>query len=400
MKKLGVLALLIIVQNISWGQAYNYWIKKADFAGLKRERAVSFTVGDYAYVGTGVDTAEMVRDDFWKYDPILDSWTQVATFPGVARRNAVAFAIGNKGYVGTGFSHAESLMGVELADFFEYDATTNQWTQKANYPGTAVYFATGFAVEDKGYICGGKRGPNNYTSALYEFNPGTNTWSAKANFPGGVRYQLSSFVIENSAYVGLGTDQDMYRNDIWEYKPSQNQWTQRADLPASERAASHTFSIGFRGFVCMGTNGGYLDDLWEYNPYDNEWSVRATYGGSKRKGGIAFSLLGRGYVGTGKGNSGKKQTMYQYVPGAWVGTKELPSLSYNIYPNPAHSQINIGNASMVIDNVKVVDMTGRTHLESDLLTNINVSELSPGSYILIASNSKEGVQSSQPLIIQ
>lgn len=150
----------------------------------------------------------------------------------------------------------------------------------------------------------------------------------------------------------------------------------------------------------MGTNGGYLDDLWEYNPYDNEWSVRATYGGSKRKGGIAFSLLGRGYVGTGKGNSGKKQTMYQYVPGAWVGTKELPSLSYNIYPNPAHSQINIGNASMAIDNVKVVDMTGRTHLESDLLTNINVSELSPGSYILIASNSKEGIQSSQPLIIQ
>lgn len=400
MKKLGLLLALCVVQIISWGQSYNYWIKKADFTGLKRERAVAFTVGDYAYVGTGVDTAEQVHDDFWKYDPMLDSWTQVATMPGAARRNAIAFAVGDKGYVGTGFSHAESMFGVELADFWEYNPTTNQWVQKANYPATAVYFATGFAIEDKGYICGGKRGPNNYTSALYEYNPATDSWASKANFPGGVRYQLSSFVIENSGYVGLGTDQDMYRNDIWEYKPSQNQWTQKADLPASERAASHTFSIGFRGFVCMGTNGGYLDDLWEYNPYDNSWSVRATYGGSKRKGGVAFTLLGRGYVGIGKGNSGKKASFWQYVPGAWVGVKELPNLSYIVYPNPAQDVVNVGNASMEIDKIQIVDLTGRIHVESEGLSSINVSALAPGSYLLIASNSNEGAQSSQPLIIQ
>ena len=62
-------------------QTMNFWTKKSDFTGLKRTRAVSFTVDDYAYVGTGVDTAEQVQNDFWKYDPILDTWTQVANLP-------------------------------------------------------------------------------------------------------------------------------------------------------------------------------------------------------------------------------------------------------------------------------------------------------------------------------
>ena len=47
-------------------QTMNFWTKKSDFTGLKRTRAVSFTVDDYAYVGTGVDTAEQVQNDFWK----------------------------------------------------------------------------------------------------------------------------------------------------------------------------------------------------------------------------------------------------------------------------------------------------------------------------------------------
>lgn len=400
LRNIGFIVLLSLLQLHSWGQAYNHWIKKADFEGLKRERAVAFTIGDFAFVGTGVDTAENVCNDFWKYDPFLDSWTQVASLPGVARRNAVAFTIGKKGYVGTGFSHAESLLGVELNDFWEYNAITNQWTQKANYPSTPVYFATGFSVQDKGYICGGKRGPNNYTSILREYDPQTNTWSSKANFPGGVRYQLSSFVIENSAYVGLGTDQDMYRNDIWEYKPSENEWTQKADLPASERASSHAFSIGFRGYICMGTNGGYLDDLWEYNPYDNSWSVRAPYGGTRRKGGVAFTLLGRGYVGLGKGNSGKKASFWQYIPGSWVGLSESDELSFEVYPNPATELLYVNSDKHTIDQLFLTDMQGKIIVNALNPTVIDISHLTPGNYQLIAFNKAEGIRSSKKIIVE
>ncbi len=397
--KLTTLILLLLFVQPAMSQTENYWTKKSDYGGLKRERAVAFTLFNKAYVGTGVDTNEMVHSDFWCYNSQLDTWTQVANLPGVARRNAVAFSVNGRGYVGAGFSHAESLMGVALSDFWEYDATANSWTQKASYP-YAMYFATAFAINGKGYVCGGKRGPNYYSSDLYEYNPITDSWQSLASFPGGVRYQLSSFVIENSGYVGLGTDQDMYRNDFWEYKPSQNQWTQKADLPASERSSSHTFTLGNRGFVCMGTNGGFLDDLWEYNPYNNSWSVRANYGGSKRKGGVAFSLYGRGYVGTGKGNSGKKSSFWEYTPGAWVGMKEASLADIRVYPNPAQESVHFSTTSDAIDRLEICTLQGKEVLSSEMTQTLDIGQLASGTYLVLAKDASGQIIGNEKLIVR
>src|SRR5688500_16380638 len=153
MKKiiLGLFALVTTVVNAQ----QNVWTKKMNFGGLKRERAVSFAIGNYGYVGTGEDTVNMTHNDLWQYDPSLDVWTQKANLPGPCRRNAVGFAIGNKGYIGTGIDSSESFAGVKLADFWEYDPTGNSWTAKANYPGgsgAGVYYAAGFSTDTKGYI--------------------------------------------------------------------------------------------------------------------------------------------------------------------------------------------------------------------------------------------------------
>jgi len=37
------------------------WTKKNNFLAGKRERAVAFSIGDFGYVATGVDTAEVVH---------------------------------------------------------------------------------------------------------------------------------------------------------------------------------------------------------------------------------------------------------------------------------------------------------------------------------------------------
>ena len=61
-----IISLLIVTLPFClFGQAPNSWLKKNDFAGLKRERAVAFSIGDFGYVGTGVDTVEIVHNDFW-----------------------------------------------------------------------------------------------------------------------------------------------------------------------------------------------------------------------------------------------------------------------------------------------------------------------------------------------
>lgn len=380
-------------------QTENYWTKKADFSGLKRERAVAFTVGNKGYVGTGVDTAEMVLNDFWEYEPLSDTWTQVADLPGVPRRNASAFTIGSKGYVGVGMNAVDANFGSPLSDFWEYDPSTNTWTQRANYPSTSIYFATGFSLGNKGYICCGKRGPNWYTDEMWEYDPQSDSWTSKPPFPGGVRYQLSSFVVNSSAYVGLGTDQDLYRNDIWEYKPAQDLWTEKADLPGSERSASHGFGIGNYGFICMGANGGLLDDLWEYNPLNNSWSVKAPYGGSNRKNGISFVLYGKAYVGTGKGYSGKKMSMHEYTPGAYVGLDDMSITGISIFPNPASNKISIELSSTLIKRFEIYTLQGTKVLETDFSKFIAVDHLASGAYLLIGKDYSGQIIGKEKLVI-
>jgi len=48
--------------------------------------------------------------------------------------------------------------GNTLNDFWEYDITTDMWTQKPNFPGPERYGASAFVLNNKGYIAtGGKR---------------------------------------------------------------------------------------------------------------------------------------------------------------------------------------------------------------------------------------------------
>jgi N-acetylneuraminic acid mutarotase len=385
MKK-GLLLLVLIMSNLSFAQLTNSWTKKSDFGGLKRERAVAFEANGYGFVGTGIDTAEIVHKDFWRYDASNDTWSQVADLPGSVRRNAIAFSINDEGYVGTGINAVTSseVGAMKLSDMWKYNPITNQWSAIAPYPGNSgqgIYFSTAFAVDGRGYVVGGKHGPNNYSNRLYMYNPATDQWYLGPNFPGGVRYQLSSFSVYDKGYVGLGTDQDMYRKDWWEYKPANNTWTQKADLPGSERSTAATFTIGARGYVCMGTNGGVLDDLYEYNPGNNTWTARANYGGSPRKGPVAFVINNRAYVGTGKGNSGKKASMHEYNPILALGISDLNN-SISVYPNPATDVINI-NASEPIETLQLMNVHGQIVSSSSWTNQLDVQQLKSGIYYLV-----------------
>jgi N-acetylneuraminic acid mutarotase len=79
------------------------WNRVADFGGEGRRSAVSFSIGNKGYMGTGYSPAtSSYKDDFWEYDPATNAWTQKANLGGRPRNGAVGFAIGNKGYIGTG----------------------------------------------------------------------------------------------------------------------------------------------------------------------------------------------------------------------------------------------------------------------------------------------------------
>jgi len=394
---------MVILSSLSFGQTENYWTKKSDFTGLKRERAVAFSIGDYGYIGTGIDTAETVLADFWKYDPSLDVWTQIADIPGGMRRNAVAFTIDDYAYVGTGIDSAIATApgSSKLNDFWQFDPSTNSWTQKASFPGNnglGVYFATAFAIDSKGYVCAGKLGPNNYSNQMWEYKPSLDAWAQLPSFPGGVRYQLASFVIGYKAYVGFGTDQDLYRKDLWEFDATTNQWTQKADFPASERASTTTFTIGSRGFVTLGANGGYLDDLWEYNPSTDNWSVKASYGGSARKNAVAFVINGKAYVGTGKGYTGKKMSMHEYTPGSVLDLDDV-EVELAMFPNPTQDFVQLKYLDEEVDQIELYSLSGQKIVSGEGIHSIDVSEFTKGYYVLLARKDKQ-IVSTQKLIVQ
>lgn len=372
-----------------WAAAqYNTWTKLNDVGMGKRERATAFSIGGLGYLCGGLDTAEVIHKDLWAYDPQTDAWTQKADLPGSGRRDAISFVVNNFAFVGSGMDSISGPTGNTLKDFWRYNPTSNSWTAIADFPGAGgegVYFATGFAVGGKGYLCGGKTGPNLYSSQLWEYKPGNNQWIQRASFPGGVRYQMSSFVVGSKAYVGMGTDQNIFKKDMYCYDPGANTWQTIAPFPGYERGAASTFTLEGRGFVCLGNNGGLLSDLIEYNPESDTWTLRAAFGGSERKSAVSFVIDNKAYVGTGKGYSGKKDSWYVYAPSNYAALEELEA-ALSIYPNPVRTDLTIKGLTSFVEDVKIYNAMGVEVLQLEAISAngsaIDLSMLPAGSYIL------------------
>ncbi len=321
-------------------RAQNTWSQVANFGGGERERAVSFVIGGHAYVGTGLDSANICRKDFWEYDPGSNSWTQKADLPGSQRRDGIGFAIGNRGYVGTGINGYIAWAGSKKADFYEYNPITNTWATKKSWEGNfggGIYYASSFATETKGYLVCGKLGPSSYSNELWEYDPVTDDWFKKANFPGGSRYGTSSFSISGKGYVGCGADENYYRKDFYVYDPQSDIWEQIADFAGNPRFNAVGLEISGRGFVGLGTDGGYKKDFFEYNPATDNWVSKANFPGAERRSCVAFTIGNDGYVGTGKGASGIKRSVYKYKPYFLIiGEPNNAKLASSVTPNPVH----------------------------------------------------------------
>ena len=376
-----------------------------DFGGLKREKAVAFSINNYGYVSCGVDTAENVQNDLWQYNPTLDIWTQMASIPAPARKNAISFVINEKGYVGTGFDHDETLLGSKLKDFWEYNPLDNSWTEKAHYPGggdTGIYQATGFSIEDKGYISCGKIGSDAYISETWGYNPSTDNWTERTPFPGGDRYQLISFVLEGKAFVGLGTDHDVFRKDLWEYDPITNTWESKPDFPGSERAQASTFALGTKAFIVFGTDGGLKDELWEYSYHMQSWSIRAPFPGGGRKSAVAFNIGDKGYVGLGKEIDGKKQSFYEYTPTGPLSITE-ESLVVSIYPNPIKkiAQVELP-ASIKQGEFIILSVDGKIIQHQTIQSNlfkIDVTNIVSGTYQFLLFDNNRAILGSKSIFV-
>ncbi len=185
------------------------WAQKANFIGTPRRQAVSFVLGDFAYIGTGIDLNGLQKD-MYRYDAASNIWTQMNDFGGTARKEAVGFSMGNQGYIGTGDD------GVMRDDFWQYQPSTDTWIQKASFPGTPRKGSVGWGQFPSGFICMGEDINFNYQNDLWEYNYYADAWVPRADYPGPGRSNAAVFITNNFAFVGTGYNGD-FQDDMYAY---------------------------------------------------------------------------------------------------------------------------------------------------------------------------------------
>lgn len=117
-------------------------IGKANFIGLTRYGACSFSLKNIGYVGLGAYLTDY--KDFYYYDPVLDSWDTIPkAFPGVRRHYVPSFVIGDNAFFGTGTN------GTNLGDMWGYEWKVSVGVSKIQnendiiiYPNPAHEFIT------------------------------------------------------------------------------------------------------------------------------------------------------------------------------------------------------------------------------------------------------------------
>jgi N-acetylneuraminic acid mutarotase len=335
------------------------WAISRQFPGKARVGAVSFVIGDKAYVGLGIDQENYEKSDFWEFNGT--QWRQVAPFLGAARYGAVAFSDGQYGYVGLGYAPRTAVEGGSIlkeewfTDFWRFDpegSTTDptdpeviyagSWTKiESPFRGRTRIFATAFYLPGTGkaYVGTGRAESNYGTLAdMWEFDVESQTWATTEYYPGfNSREGAVNWVMNGCAYIALGVTGTSYANDVWRFDPTQPEGLQWVELdklkdtkdikydkhyPNIIRKYAVAFVVGegsaARAYIAAGSSTTLKSDAWEYDPTRENGKGRwedVTGMPVQRQQAVAFVINGVPYVTTGGASieSGNQST-YTFTP--------------------------------------------------------------------------------------
>lgn len=174
---------------MSYNPATDAWTLEKSYPSLCLYGAYGFLIGNKYYLtcGTtqtigGAAVFTNFRKNTYEVDLSTFTMTTVADLPSDERSNGASFALNGKGYIIAGMKNISSPIG--LAETWEYNPSTNSWTQKKDVQLSAgitgVAFCNGDAKDDYGYFIAGIQNfvPN---QNVCRYNPSNNTWSVINN---------------------------------------------------------------------------------------------------------------------------------------------------------------------------------------------------------------------------
>lgn len=383
--KMKLFLLCISTLSVDSSTFADTWTQLNDFAGIPKRNAASFVINSKGYLCGGWNSSAWTND-CWEYDPLTDSWTQKATLTYPLYDLAIGGQVNNKGYL-------IQMTGNMIANTYsyEYDPISNSWTTKTQCPAIERTFPAGAIINNKLYCGFGSSISGNIFDYAdwWQYDPSTDSWSQKANFPGNPRFGTVVFAINNKVYAGAGGSVNgLSTNDFYEYNPLTNTWTQKASLGNSIRYLPSVFVINNRGYVCAGNNNMTpLKELFEYDPVMDSWIQktdfpRFTYASA------SFTINGIAYMGLGSDPTSIDEPVgwYKYIPDpTGVSENAQASNSFLIFPNPAKDLLHIKcNSSTKNLQFKIFNSDGKAIMESLVghSGDINIQKLNPGKYFL------------------
>ncbi|MDX2361308.1 MAG: kelch repeat-containing protein [Crocinitomicaceae bacterium] len=296
MKTFGLLLLIQLGVSHVFAQQ---WSQMNDFPSNKRDDAASFTIGNIAYVGTGMDEGFIMHSDFYAYDMGTESWSQIQSLPDSARREyASAFSYNGYGYVFGGVNQS----GDYLSDLWRYDPSLDTW----EYIGETVLGGRSGAMvimeNDSVYFVGGKNNISFASEEVISYDISSGQWLTRASLPATL-FRGISFEWAGYGYVGSGLsdsqalDPDFYRykfsDDTWELVPSM-----QLQIPSSYTAFSQ---IDSSVYVCGGMDQSSMfnDAFQRINIPSQTSELLSVFPSSTRRGASGFSNSLDFYITTG-----------------------------------------------------------------------------------------------------
>jgi hypothetical protein len=281
------------------------WTRLNNFPGDSRNLASSFMIGNSGYFGFGSSRncpATTYYSDLWKYDQTADSWREIAT-PLTGRAGVTTIVRGTKAYV-IGGHHNQT----RIKEVWEFDATSENWTRKTDFPGTARALGFGFAIDDHAYYGGGYRtfneclggdydhefwrydllndaweklnnlpfsslngvGVSNSTSGftlasstvLYEFDPDTNSWHPVSQGPFWTLDQVKSAIVDDVISFGSTHLPEEHENLYFEFDLLSKQWVNRTFTSSAYAEVIGTFKSGEQAIVLVSTTPFNTLEVW------------------------------------------------------------------------------------------------------------------------------------------
>jgi N-acetylneuraminic acid mutarotase len=368
LSKLFIAITLFILQTVDYSFGQLSWVRVADVpVAMGRFGPASMTLNGKGYVGMGADSNAAGHSDWFEYNASTGLWTQKASLPSIGRWTVVSLVIGNKGYVITGAATG----GGYVSECWEYDPANDSWTAKAPFPGVGRQNAEGFVINNKGYVGLGYSAMTSYTD-FYEFDPVANTWTAKAQFPGLARNGSVAFTANNKGYMGCGNAaNNSYYNDFYEYDPVTDSWTQKATFPLGRLNGSTIYSNGTQGFILCGyfvRQTGIIDNpmnmLYKYDPATDAWSLEGTFCGLPRGYAGGFVINNDLYISAGSQRSTAQRSLtdtWKLANGLLLSAGNVPNEEeeFQIYPNPSGHTIAVeGNKGRKIEHIRIYNESG------------------------------------------